>query len=65
VRCWSVCSRRGWTAAFITSAPVAEYEALKLRLAQEHGDDVDAYTAGKRASVTRVLASAGLEPGRR
>ena len=43
----------------------AEYESLKLRLAREHRDDVDAYTAGKRAFVTRVLREAGLRPGRR
>jgi GrpB-like predicted nucleotidyltransferase (UPF0157 family) len=42
-----------------------EYEALKLRLAQEHRDDVGTYTLGKRAFVARVLASAGLQPGRR
>jgi GrpB-like predicted nucleotidyltransferase (UPF0157 family) len=42
-----------------------EYEALKLRLAQAHRDDVAAYTRGKRAFVARVLASAGLELGRR
>jgi len=46
-------------------ALAAEYEALKLRLAQEHRDDGGAYTAGKRAFVVRVLASAGLQPGRR
>jgi GrpB-like predicted nucleotidyltransferase (UPF0157 family) len=46
-------------------ALVAEYSALKLRLAQEHGDDVAAYTAGKRDFVGRVLASAGLTFGRR
>jgi GrpB-like predicted nucleotidyltransferase (UPF0157 family) len=44
---------------------VAEYQALKLRLAGEHADDLAGYTAGKRAFVTRVLASAGLQPGRR
>jgi GrpB-like predicted nucleotidyltransferase (UPF0157 family) len=43
----------------------AEYGALKLRLAQEHSDDVAAYTAGKREFVGRVLASVGLEFGRR
>jgi GrpB-like predicted nucleotidyltransferase (UPF0157 family) len=42
----------------------AEYEALKLRLAQEHRD-VGNYTRGKRDFVARVLASAGLQPGRR
>jgi GrpB-like predicted nucleotidyltransferase (UPF0157 family) len=42
-----------------------EYEMLKLRLAREHARDVTAYTAGKRAFVGRVLASAGLEFGRR
>jgi GrpB-like predicted nucleotidyltransferase (UPF0157 family) len=47
------------------SALAAEYEALKLRLAAEHGGDRAAYTAGKRAFVVRVLASAGLQPGRR
>jgi GrpB-like predicted nucleotidyltransferase (UPF0157 family) len=46
-------------------ALAAEYEALKLRLAQEHPDDVDAYTGGKRAFVARVLASAGIRLGRR
>jgi len=46
-------------------ALAVEYEALKLRLAQEHGDDVDGYTGGKRAFVTRVLASAGVQLGRR
>jgi GrpB-like predicted nucleotidyltransferase (UPF0157 family) len=43
----------------------AEYEALKLRLAGEHPDDRVGYTAGKRAFVARVLASAGLQPGAR
>jgi GrpB-like predicted nucleotidyltransferase (UPF0157 family) len=42
-----------------------EYEALKLRLAQEHGHDAAAYTAGKRAFVARVLASVGETLGRR
>ena len=44
---------------------VAEYAALKLRLAQEHPDDIEAYTAGKRAFVARVLAAVGLGFGRR
>jgi GrpB-like predicted nucleotidyltransferase (UPF0157 family) len=44
---------------------VAEYAALKLRLAQEHADDPEAYTLGKRAFVGRVLAGRGLEFGRR
>jgi len=44
---------------------VAEYAALKLRLAQEHPGDIEAYTAGKRAFVGRVLAAAGLGFGRR
>jgi GrpB-like predicted nucleotidyltransferase (UPF0157 family) len=43
----------------------AEYGALKLRLAQEHPDDLQAYTNGKRAFVGRVLAEAGLTFGRR
>src|SRR5207248_11582456 len=38
---------------------VAEYAALKLRLAQEHPDAIEAYTAGKRAFVARVLAAVG------
>jgi len=46
-------------------ALAAEYEALKLRLAQEHREDVAAYTTGKRAFVARVLASAGIQFGRR
>ncbi len=46
-------------------ALVAEYEALKLRLAAEHGAGVGGYTAGKRDLVARVLRDAGLEPGRR
>jgi GrpB-like predicted nucleotidyltransferase (UPF0157 family) len=41
----------------------AEYEALKLRLASEHPDDLAAYTAGKRAFVARVLAVSGLQLG--
>jgi GrpB-like predicted nucleotidyltransferase (UPF0157 family) len=46
-------------------ALAAEYEALKRRLAQEHGDDRGAYTTAKRAFVAGVLARFGLEPGRR
>jgi GrpB-like predicted nucleotidyltransferase (UPF0157 family) len=46
-------------------ALAAEYEVLKLGLAGAHGADVGAYTAGKRAFVSRVLATAGLRPGRR
>ena len=42
----------------------AEYEALKLRLARVH-HDIASYTAGKRAFVARVLATAGMQPGRR
>ena len=34
-------------------------------LAQEHPGDIEAYTAGKRAFVGRVLAAAGLGFGRR
>jgi GrpB-like predicted nucleotidyltransferase (UPF0157 family) len=44
---------------------VAEYAALKLRLAEEYPDDIEAYTAGKREFVGRVLAIAGLGFGRR
>lgn len=46
-------------------ALVAEYEALKLRLARDHRKDPAAYTAGKRAFVACVLASVGLRFGRR
>ena len=46
-------------------ALAAEYEALKLRLAAEHPEDVAAYTAGKRKLVARVLADAGLRLGAR
>ncbi len=46
-------------------ALAAEYEALKMQLAEEHRDDLSAYTEGKRAFVARVLACAGLQPGRR
>jgi GrpB-like predicted nucleotidyltransferase (UPF0157 family) len=44
---------------------VAEYAALKLRLAEEHPDDLESYLNGKRGFVSRVLASRGLEFGRR
>lgn len=44
---------------------VAEYAALKLRLAEQHPDDIAWYTEGKREFVGRVLAGAGLEFGRR
>jgi GrpB-like predicted nucleotidyltransferase (UPF0157 family) len=47
------------------AALATEYEALKRRLAYEHSGDIGAYTAGKRAFVARVLATAGLAPGRR
>jgi GrpB-like predicted nucleotidyltransferase (UPF0157 family) len=47
------------------AALVAEYEALKLGLAQQHRHDLAAYTAGKREFVGHVLASAGLQFGRR
>lgn len=43
----------------------AEYAALKLRLAEEHADDPEGYTRGKREFVGRVLASSGLSFGRR
>jgi GrpB-like predicted nucleotidyltransferase (UPF0157 family) len=46
-------------------ALAAEYQALKMRLAQEHREDVAAYTSGKRPFVARVLASAGIQLGRR
>jgi GrpB-like predicted nucleotidyltransferase (UPF0157 family) len=34
---------------------VAEYQALKMRLAETYANDLAAYTAGKRAFVTCVL----------
>ena len=46
-------------------ALAAEYEALKVRLAREHREDVAAYTGGKRAFVAGILALHGLAPGRR
>ncbi len=46
-------------------ALATEYEALKLRLAQQHRDDVAAYTGGKRAFVAGVLATVGETLGRR
>jgi GrpB-like predicted nucleotidyltransferase (UPF0157 family) len=47
------------------AALAGDYEALKLRLAREHGSDAEAYTAGKRAFVGAVLAAAGIGFGRR
>ena len=41
----------------------AEYAALKLRLAAEHGDDAGSYTRAKRPFVARVLAGAGITLG--
>jgi GrpB-like predicted nucleotidyltransferase (UPF0157 family) len=38
-----------------------QYQALKLLLAQQHGDDTGGYTGDKRAFVAGVLASAGVE----
>ena len=43
----------------------AKYETLKLRLAQDHGDDPTAYTTGKREFVVQVLTSVGETLGRR
>jgi GrpB-like predicted nucleotidyltransferase (UPF0157 family) len=45
-------------------ALAAEYQELTLALAREHMD-VGPYTVAKREFVARVLAAAGLEPGRR
>jgi GrpB-like predicted nucleotidyltransferase (UPF0157 family) len=39
---------------------VGQTRALKLRLAQEHREDVAAYTAGKHALVARLLATVGV-----
>jgi GrpB-like predicted nucleotidyltransferase (UPF0157 family) len=44
---------------------VTEYEALKLRLAAEHPNDVDGYTKGKRDFVIRVLADFDIQLGKR
>jgi GrpB-like predicted nucleotidyltransferase (UPF0157 family) len=44
---------------------VAEYEALKLRLAEEEPDDFAAYTNGKRDVSTAVLGDRGIRLGRR
>jgi GrpB-like predicted nucleotidyltransferase (UPF0157 family) len=44
---------------------VEEYEALKMELADEHGAGVATYTTGKCALVARVLATVGIQPGRR
>jgi len=41
----------------------AEYETLKLWLAQEHRHDGQVYTLHKRAFVARVLASVGIPLG--
>jgi GrpB-like predicted nucleotidyltransferase (UPF0157 family) len=45
---------------------VAEYEVLKIRLVEEHGDNGAAYTTAKRPFVARVLVNAGirLQPAR-
>lgn len=43
------------------AALAAEYEALKLALAEEHGTEAPEYTAGKRPFVARVLAAAGID----
>jgi GrpB-like predicted nucleotidyltransferase (UPF0157 family) len=42
-----------------------KYEQLKLRLAQEHRNDVAAYTDDKRDFVGQILTAAGLDFGRR
>ena len=47
------------------AAVAAEHELLKLRLALEWPSAVSEYTAGKRDFVVRVLADAGIRPGRR
>jgi GrpB-like predicted nucleotidyltransferase (UPF0157 family) len=44
---------------------LAEYEALKMRAAEEHGADIDSYASAKRAFVAHVLATVGIQPGRR
>lgn len=47
------------------AALAGEYQALKLRLAEQHPTDVAAYTAGKRPFVARVLAGVGITLGGR
>ena len=37
-----------------------EYEAIKLRLAEQHPDDRIAYTDGKQEVIDRLLAEAGV-----
>jgi GrpB-like predicted nucleotidyltransferase (UPF0157 family) len=60
------CERLAFRDALRRDAELAaEYEALKLKLASVFRDDGQAYVAAKRAFVTRVLAGAGLRPGRR
>jgi GrpB-like predicted nucleotidyltransferase (UPF0157 family) len=44
-------------------ALATEYEALKLRLAEQYPVDLLAYTAGKRDFVTRVLVGLGIQLG--
>jgi GrpB-like predicted nucleotidyltransferase (UPF0157 family) len=41
-------------------ALATEYADMKVRLAKEHGTEIERYTAGKRAFVARVLAGVGL-----
>jgi GrpB-like predicted nucleotidyltransferase (UPF0157 family) len=35
-----------------------EYEALKIRLSQEHSDDKELYTSGKAPFIQRVISQA-------
>jgi len=46
-------------------ALAAEYEALKLSLAERHPNDLAAYVGGKRAFVAGVLEGVGETLGRR
>lgn len=43
-------------------AVAAEYDKLKRRLADRHGDDREGYTEAKTGFITRVLAKLGLAP---
>jgi GrpB-like predicted nucleotidyltransferase (UPF0157 family) len=55
------CERLAFRDALRADAALAtEYAALKVRLAKEHGPEVERYTVDKRAFVARVLAGAGL-----
>ena len=41
-------------------AAVSEYTALKMRLAEQHSNDIDAYIEGKTAFIVGILEQLGL-----